>query len=90
MFRVEWTESALNALTTIWLAAAPDLRRSITTATEAIDRRLQANALYDGESRPGGFRILFQLPLAIVFRVERFSSAAIVRSIHLVRGRRAR
>jgi hypothetical protein len=90
MFRVGWTESALNALTSLWLAADPNVRRAITAATEAVDRRLQINALYEGESRPGGRRILFAPPLTVLFVVDRFTATATVTHVWRPRGGRRR
>jgi hypothetical protein len=70
MFRVEWLQSALDELATIWMQADAVLRQAITAASHSIEQRLQRDPLNEGESRPGGRRIMFVPPLAVIFRVE--------------------
>jgi len=70
MFRVEWLQSALDELTTIWTGADSTLRQAITSATYEIDRQLRSDPFSHSESRSEGRRVLFASPLGITFRVE--------------------
>jgi hypothetical protein len=87
MFRVDWLESALDELTTIWTEADSSQRTAITTATHAIDRRLRANAPNEGESRPEARRIMFALPLVVTFQIESDEVTATVLHVRLFRRR---
>jgi hypothetical protein len=69
-FQVEWLETALDELTSLWLQADAVQRRAITQATHAIELKLGSDPLNEGESRPGDRRITFVPPLAVRFRVE--------------------
>lgn len=87
MFRVDWLESALDELTTLWTGADSNLRMAITAATHVIERRLKANAPNEGESRPGGLRIAFAAPLAVTFQIEPDGLTATVLHVRLFRRR---
>jgi hypothetical protein len=80
MFRVEWLESALDELTTVWMQAESSLRPAITAATHQIDQQLRADPIGCSESRSGETRVLFEKPLGVNFYVEspevRFASRA--------------
>lgn len=69
MFTVRWKPSARDELTDLWVNADSALRRAITQASDRIDRRLAADPLNTGESRPNGRRIYFHSPLGVLFRV---------------------
>ena len=45
MFRVDWLESALNELATIWLDADTEQRLAINSAVRLIDQELQRDPL---------------------------------------------
>jgi hypothetical protein len=70
MFRVRWKQSALDELAALWMAADSEGRRAITAATHRIDQLLQGDPENQGESRPGGRRILFVPPLGLLYRVD--------------------
>ncbi len=70
MFSVRWTRTALDRLTAIWLRLASAQRRALTAATHAIDGRLASDPLNEGESRPGGRRVLLLPPLGVAYRVD--------------------
>jgi len=82
MFRVEWIQSALDELTTIWLQAPAAQRAAITSASHSIDRLLETDPHNAGESRPGGNRVLFVAPLGDRrgqnYRASGLSGAAVV------------
>lgn len=68
--KVLWTPSARNDLADLWLKADSVQRRRITVAAQSIDNRLAIDPSNEGESRPGGRRICFEVPLGISFRVD--------------------
>lgn len=81
MFRVRWKQSALDELTALWMAADSEGRREITAAAHRIDQLLQGDPEDQGESRPGGRRILFVPPLGLLFRVD--AALSVVRVLHV-------
>ena len=68
MFAVEWLPSAEQDLARLW-NQGPD-RDEIAAAADAVDRALMRDPLGLGESRGGATRIVFEVPLAILFDVE--------------------
>jgi hypothetical protein len=78
LFTVRWTATALTQLADIWNSADSAGRVAITRATNAIDRRLTADAPNEGASRSPGLRVLFELPLGIRVTVEASSRTALV------------
>jgi hypothetical protein len=70
MFRVEWDPAALNELAAAWTRADSALRRRITVAAHRLDQRLEVDPQNEGESRPGGDRIMICLPLGCRFHVH--------------------
>jgi hypothetical protein len=87
MFRVDWLQSALDELATIWTGGDSSLRTAVTAATHAVEQRLRANASAEGESRTGGRRIMFAPPLALTFQVESDGVTATVLHVRLFRRR---
>jgi hypothetical protein len=69
MFRVEWLQSALDELTTLWIQADPTLRQALTAASHTIDQRLSINPRGEGESRSGKGRENVMRSLEIEARV---------------------
>jgi len=88
VFRVEWLQSALARLSTIWINADPGLRAQITQATHEIDRQLRTDPLNLGESRSERSRIAFVVPLGVLFRVDRDERRAVVQRVWLMRQRK--
>ncbi len=86
MFRVEWLQSALSDLATIWIAADSATRQAITSAAQSIDDQLKADPHHQGESRPDGERILFAPPLGLLFEIDQQRSVVTV--LHVWRFRR--
>ncbi len=68
MYTVRWKRSARDQLAELWMQA-PD-RNAVTDAANQIDSLLERSPEQQGESRPGGRRILILLPLAVLFRVN--------------------
>jgi plasmid stabilization system protein ParE len=87
MFRVEWLQTALNQLTSIWTDADSVVRQAITAAGNRIDQQLQSDPYSGSESRPGGRRIAFVSPLGILFRVEQDGQTVTVLRVWLFRKR---
>jgi hypothetical protein len=59
-YTVVWVPGAEQELATLWLDA--DHRAAITRASYVIDERLRTDPQNQGESRPGGRRIMFEPP----------------------------
>jgi len=76
--RVEWLQSALDELTEIWLGAESRVRLAITSASHLIELQLSTNPYEESESRPGGRRIMFVSPLAVVYRIEHERSVIVL------------
>jgi hypothetical protein len=87
MFRVEWIQTALDDLATIWMAADSVLRQRITIATQLIDQELQADPFRQSESRDDEERALFVYPLGVQFEVD--LTNRVVWILHAWRFRRA-
>jgi hypothetical protein len=78
-FTVLWVPGAEQRLAELWLSSSE--RDAVTAASHIIDQNLQLDPLSQGESRPGGRRILFEAPLGVIYRVEEQDS--IVRVLHV-------
>jgi plasmid stabilization system protein ParE len=89
MFRVRWERRALDNLADLWTQADSVARQAITKASHTIEQRLRQNPHQEGESRSKGRRITFELPLAVIFRVEADGQTVSVLHVRLVRRRRA-
>lgn len=72
MFRVEWLQSALDELTSLWTQANSAQRQAITAASHTLGQRLRTinNPFGEGESRSNRRRITFVPPLAVTFCIE--------------------
>ncbi len=70
MYRVEWLQPALDALTAAWLQADQELRQAITAATHLLDETLRRDPTNAEESRDAGVRIHILAPLVIWFQVD--------------------
>jgi hypothetical protein len=68
MFRIRWTPSALSDLAAAWMQASD--KTAVNDAVRKIDQRLLTDPRHEGESRPGGERILVELPLGVSFDVS--------------------
>ncbi len=66
-FTVMWTSKAEEHLANIWIFA--DDRQAIVAAAARLDAQLATNPLECGESRTENWRIAFEAPLGIDFRV---------------------
>jgi hypothetical protein len=88
MFRVEWLQSALNELATLWAQADSAERRAITAASNTLEQRLLRNAANEGESRSSGRRITFAPPLAASFRIEADGHTVSVLHVRVFRKRK--
>jgi len=76
MYSVIWLPDAENELAAIWIASSR--REEVTLAAAELDRRLAENGEEEGESRHHHFRITFESPLALVFRVDEVNKAVFV------------
>ena len=65
---VDWSRRSQDELADLWTNATN--RGAVTAAADEIDRLLARDPLGVGESRDGGNRILFEPPLAVLYRVD--------------------
>jgi hypothetical protein len=82
-FTVEWTAEALDQLAALWRASADP--PSVTAASYRIVSAILADPLGAGESREGDYRIVFDPPLAAVYRVYPAQQLALVTAVGLSR-----
>ena len=67
-FTVVWTKEAMDDLMEIWTQSAD--RQAITKASDRIDAVLRRNPLGVGKAMVDDGRMLFEVPLAVTFRVS--------------------
>jgi plasmid stabilization system protein ParE len=70
MFDLTWEDTALNQLADAYVAADPEERERMAAGVEALNTRLRADPLAVGESRTGGFRMVFVSRVAVLFHVS--------------------
>jgi hypothetical protein len=83
MYTVIWSDSALDRLAELYVAASPGERNRMALGIDAFNRLLSEQPLEVGESRSGLMRIGFPDLLAVRFRVD--SDARIVRVVGVIR-----
>lgn len=69
MFALIWPDPTLDALADIYLAATPAERAWMAAAVDGLNARLRSDPLNEGESRSGGFRLVFIPLLTVLFHV---------------------
>ncbi len=67
-FTVTWSPGAKDVLADLW-CDAPD-RAALATAANRIDQMLKQGPLEAGEERDENNRILFESPLAVIYKVS--------------------
>jgi hypothetical protein len=67
-YTVVWKPLAMAKLAELWIAAAD--RAAFTQAANRIESLLRTNPLEVGESRTDANRVLYELPLAVAYRVS--------------------
>lgn len=87
MFRVQWLQTALDELTTMWTEADSPSRQLITIAAHAIDQELRVAPEEKGESRQSQQRIFFSYPLGILYAVDAAASTVWVAHVWIIRRR---
>ena len=87
MSRVEWSQSALNELASVWMQADSAMRQAITAATNALDHQLQNDPEQQGESRNDTERILFTFPLGVGFEIDTQRDTVTIRHVWSFRKR---
>jgi hypothetical protein len=73
MFAVVWMNKALDELADVYVAVGPAERTRIAAGVDALNHRLAADPLNEGESRVGGYRMTFPDLLAVSFHVNQAS-----------------
>ncbi len=88
MFQVEWLQTALDDLASIWNQADSGQRQAITRASHQVDQLLAQDPIQEGESRPHGRRIFFVPPLAVTFFVDEAGKTVTVLHMRMFRTRK--
>ena len=70
MYAVVWKDAALDELADVYVAADPADRARMAAGVEALNTRLAADPLDEGESRGGTRRIAFPDLLAVSFTID--------------------
>jgi hypothetical protein len=78
---VIWLFAALEELADIYVAATAEERTRMATAIEALNARLAADPLHEGESRVGESRVTFVPLLTVGFRADPQRKEVRVRSV---------
>jgi hypothetical protein len=78
-FTVDWTVDADSQMTEMWLQSSK--RTEFTKSIRYLERLLGTNADNEGESRDGGYRILFYGPFAAYYRVSLENLQVVIASI---------
>jgi hypothetical protein len=75
-FKVLWKPDAEGQLAAIWNKSTN--RNLITESAHVIDKVLATKPEEAGESREEGFRILFESPLGVIYKVSAVDRSVIV------------
>lgn len=78
MFQVIWSPSTMDDLARIWVAAEDQVRLRITEAVSSVDKQLAKHASTVGESRDDPYRVMFEPPLGVEFRVHEGHRLAVI------------
>jgi hypothetical protein len=81
IFTVLWKPDSQQQLAQLWING-PD-RNAIAAAADRIDARLKQDPQLQGESRFGDLRILIELPLAVIFKVNEADRTVMVSDVWL-------
>ena len=82
-FTVVWSPAAESDLAKLWMASSQ--AASITAAADLLDRALADSADTVGESRSGGRRIAFCVPLVIDFEFVEADRMAYVLAVRYIK-----
>ncbi|MGL4512890.1 MAG: hypothetical protein ACRCT8_07340 [Lacipirellulaceae bacterium] len=75
-YPVYWASIAESQLARIWLGSRH--RGRVTDAANAVDTQLSQDPTSVGESRSDDYRIVFEWPLIVTFRVDHPNQAVFV------------
>lgn len=70
MFALVWSNRALDQLAELYVEATPEERKRMAAGVDALNARLRADPLNEGESRAGGIRVTFPALLMVAFVVN--------------------
>jgi hypothetical protein len=75
-YTVLWKPEAERQLAAIWNDCSN--RNLVTKSADAIDKTLATKPQEVGESRDDGFRILFEAPLGVIYKVSKVDHTVFV------------
>lgn len=84
-FQIRWRQAALDDLASAWMNADPQQRRVITRAAHLVELDLKVDPEGESESRPGGLRIFFRRPLAVVFEIDEPNGRVVIEQVRVFR-----
>jgi hypothetical protein len=87
MYQVLWHPDAFEELSALLADVDDDARAAILDGVRELGDRLRVDALNEGETRPDGRRIAFELPLVAIYRIDRRSASALILHAWLARRR---
>ena len=79
MYSVKWRKKALNELADLWNTAAD--RNAVAAASDVVDDLLARDPLGQGESRGGTYRLMYEGPLGVLYRVNVTAKRVIVLAV---------
>lgn len=78
-YAIIWPDSALDQLADAYLAAQADGRGSeFNQAVDAMEAALARDPAAQGESRSGPYRVVFDLPASLHYRMDEGEQAVII------------
>jgi hypothetical protein len=90
IYDIEWLDAARQELAAIWQMADSAAQAATMRAIGRINDRLAIAPYTQGETRPpDDMRLMFELPLRVTYRIERFQGAVVVLHVRLI-GKRPR
>lgn len=81
-YAIAWPDSALDQLADAYLAARADGRGDdFNQAVDALEAALTRDPAAQGESRSGPFRVLYDLPASLLYRVDEPTRTVVILSV---------
>jgi len=81
-FGVAWSDPALDELAVEYLAARADgCGDEFNRAVDAMEYELARDPLGVGESRPGPYRVIYDLPASLLYRADENARVVVILSV---------
>jgi hypothetical protein len=84
-YAIVWPDIALDQLADAYLAAQADGRgNEFNQAVDALEAALARDPAAQGESRGGAYRVLFDLPASLHYRVDESTRTVSILAVHYI------